>query len=196
MKTLLNRLLTGLALLVISTGVASAQTSSGDAASEKDANAKCKKKSKEESIKSIKAIASWIKSALTAGKITPKEGCAKMKACLKKSSCGKKGYDMDAIKAKIEAAIKAGKLTREEADNKLLALENKCAAKKKAYDKKKSSCSKKGYDMDAIKAKIEAMVKAGKLTSEQAQRKIEWLNKMKKSKDNAKATKCETNCAK
>ena len=84
----------------------------------------------------------------------------------------------------IEAAVKAGKLTKEEAAEKLEYLKKAAAAKsqKKPAPQKKVPSRSKLSDYQAI----EAAVKSGKLTKEEAAKKLAYLKKAAAAKSQKK----------
>ena len=116
----------------------------------------------------------------------------KKPAAKKKEAGGDKGSDgdleakkrrYDSYAKEIEAAVKAGKLSREEAEKKLIAIRTKmfrdADQKKTDAGKKKAAGGDKGQDLEAKKRRylayakeIEAAVKAGKLSREEAEKKL------------------------
>jgi hypothetical protein len=140
-----------------------------------------------------------IRSAVKAGKLT-KETAQKKLAGLKKEIWGgdlkknsgdkKKGYDkgeakFNAFENEIWSAVKAGKLSKRDAIQKLEGLKKEMFGDqgKKDWDgKKNSGDEKRGYDkretkFNAFEKEIWGAVKAGKLSKEDAMKKLEGLKK-------------------
>ena len=87
---------------------------------------------------------------------------------------------VEEIKEKINKAVKAGEITQEEADSKLKNLEGKHYMDRLGPDNKGKGLRNK-MDVEKIKEKINKAVKAGEITQEEADAKLQSLEKRKES---------------
>ena len=87
---------------------------------------------------------------------------------------------VEEIKEKINKAVKAGEITQEEADAKLKNLEGKPYMNGLGPDNKGKGLRNK-MDLEEIKEKINKAVKAGEITQEEADAKLQSLEKRKES---------------
>ena len=133
----------------------------------------------------LEAIWAKLQAMVKAGKITPEDAEAKMVAIKKGASKKKKtGRDFATIWAKLQAAVKAGKLSNEDALAKMDAIKKEAFANKKHFGHHKKK--KAGTRYDKVWARLQAMVKAGALTAEEAKAMMAAL-KNKKKKSGAKS---------
>ncbi|MFT4649072.1 MAG: polyhydroxyalkanoate synthesis regulator phasin, partial [Glaciecola sp.] len=94
-----------------------------------------------------------------------------------------------AAELRMQRGVKAGKLSQAEATARLLAIRKSLGEEKKASDNKEG---KKGKDLgakyDAMKSRIDAAVKSGKITKDEGQERLtEFRRGLGKEKADAKA---------
>jgi hypothetical protein len=170
------------------------------------AQADDKRERKDPRAEKFRAAEEKIWSAVKAGKLSKADAQKKLGA-IKKQIWADKGKEQNrggkdsraekfrAAEEKIWSAIKAGKLSKEAAQKKLAGLKKEIWGgdkKKDSGDKKKSSGDKKeSYDKREVKFRafekeIWGAVKAGKLSKEDAQKKLAGLKKEIWSEDQKK----------
>jgi len=167
----------------------------------KNAAAREHQGSNDKRAQNLDAIRREIHAALKAGKITEKQAKAKMSEVMKRFSGEKHGDDrkhdsdnqrtqkIDAIRRELHAALKAGKITEEQAKAKMTEVIKHLSGEKYGDDRKHDSDKKhdadkqRGHKLEATWKELQAAVKAGKLTEEQAKAKITAIKKEAASKE-------------
>lgn len=135
--------------------------------------------------KKYRAIEEKIWAAVKAGKMSEKDAKRKLEALKKEMWPQKKtGKDSDdarlkkyrEIEAEIFAAVRAGKMSREDAGKKIEALKKRFFG---GENKKSDNAGDNARIMKyrAIEAKMKAAVKAGKMTEQEAKKKLEALRR-------------------
>lgn len=119
-----------------------------------------------------------------------KPKAAKERSAKKKSA----SVDLKDAFSKIETLVKEGKMTKRAANAKMAALKKQAARKEANAPKKEASGQdggkkKPGVDYSALGRKLDAAVKAGKLTREQAKAKRAAIHNLEDVEKSEKAKK-------